>query len=122
VTDRAHYDSAAHLAARNLEALLDRDLTYVGNVVELRFESHHEALNSIAAARLAVDLLRRERSEVATVNISVDEQRALRNALNRSVRFVDSVPVGRTPERPADLVPLANGSSVDLGGHWTLPT
>lgn len=29
-------------------------------------------------------------------------------------------PVGREPSRPGDLVPLANGRSVDLGGKWRL--
>ena len=29
--------------------------------------------------------------------------------------------VGRTPERPGDLVPLAGGGSVDLAGSWKLP-
>lgn len=29
--------------------------------------------------------------------------------------------VGRAVDRPGDLVPLANGRSVDLGGRWTMP-
>ena len=45
----------------------------------------------------------------------------------RGDRFFSAVeapaePIGRTPERPADLVPLANGRSVDLAGAWKLPT
>lgn len=31
-------------------------------------------------------------------------------------------PIGRTACRPAELVPLANGRSADLGGRWTMPT
>jgi len=30
--------------------------------------------------------------------------------------------VGRAADRPGDLVPLANGGSVDLAGSWKLPT
>ena len=31
-------------------------------------------------------------------------------------------PAGRAADRPGDLVPLANGGSVDLAGNWKLPT
>lgn len=37
------------------------------------------------------------------------------------IGHVPETPVGRTPERPGDLVPLANGGSVDMGARWTLP-
>lgn len=33
-----------------------------------------------------------------------------------------SVVPARHASRPGDLVPLANGRSVDLGGRWTMPT
>ena len=56
--------------------------------------------------------------------------RLVEAAVRSSYRWADAaaaadsnvVPIGRDPSRPGDLVPLANGRSVDLGGRWTMPT
>lgn len=46
---------ALRIAARTLKALLDRDLSYVDNVVYFTFESHTQAINHIIDARNAAD-------------------------------------------------------------------
>jgi len=37
-------------------------------------------------------------------------------------RHVELVPVQLMEREGADVVPLTNGASVDLGARWTLPT
>lgn len=90
----------------------------------------HDRINDESAARLgdyvARELLRRS----AATLIRWGEAHGKDQMPPGHVRLLDDImeflmpahPIGRDASRPGDLVPLANGRSVDLGGRWTMPT